>query len=233
MCGRSSLTKTEKELEQRFNATFYSDDLERYNPLPNYNVAPTHMHPLIINDDPSHINVYRWGLVPFWAKDEKLGYKMINARIETLLEKSAFKNLVKNKRCIIPMDGFYEWKTEGKEKQPYRIFTKDQEIFALAGLWDTWKKPDGVLLHSYTIITLEANEFMKDIHDRMPAILNKDNERAWLDEQLPPEELIKILSQYDSSQMDAYPVDKKVGNVKEKGPELIKAQPIVQQTSLF
>ncbi|MFM2392146.1 MAG: hypothetical protein RLZZ546_123 [Bacteroidota bacterium] len=233
MCGRSSITKTEKELEQRFNATFYSDDLERYNPLPNFNVAPTHMHPLLINEDPSHIQIFKWGLVPFWSKDEKTGFKMINARVETLLEKTTFKNLVKSKRCIVPMDGFYEWKTDGKEKQPYRIFTKDQEIFTVAGLWDTWKNHQGEILHTYTIITLEANEFMRSIHDRMPAILTPQQEKDWLEGLLPPEDLIKILAQYDSSQMDAYPVDKKVGNVKERGSELIKAQPIVQQTSLF
>ncbi|HQU52071.1 MAG TPA: SOS response-associated peptidase family protein, partial [Saprospiraceae bacterium] len=91
MCGRSSLTKTEKELEERFHSTFYSEDLERYNPLPNYNVAPTQVMPVITNDDPDHFRPMRWGLIPFWAKDEKIGYKMINARIETLLEKSSFR----------------------------------------------------------------------------------------------------------------------------------------------
>ena len=128
MCGRSSLTKTEKEIEERFNATFYSDELERYNPLPNYNAAPSHMMPVITNQDPDHIHLYRWGLIPFWAKDEKIGYKMINARVETLMEKSAFKNAAKHRRCLVPMDGFYEWKKEGKTKTPYliRLFSRLQ-----------------------------------------------------------------------------------------------------------
>jgi putative SOS response-associated peptidase YedK len=233
MCGRSSLTKTEKELEARFKATFYSDDLERYNPLPNYNVAPTNMHPVIINKDISHINVYKWGLIPSWAKDGKVGYNMINARVESLLEKPAFKQLVDKKRCIIPMDGFYEWKKTGKEKQPYRIFTRDNEIFGVAGLYDEWKNPSGITIHSYTIITLEANEFMRPIHDRMPAILGNEAEQLWLDDTLPTKDLLALLIKYESDKMDCYPVSPKVGNVKEKGKDLIEPIQLTVQTSLF
>lgn len=134
MCGRSSLTKTEKELEERFNATFYSDTLVQYNPLPNYNVAPSHYLPVITNQDTSHFQALRWGLIPSWAKDKKIGYKMINARIETLFEKSTFKQAVSKRRCLVPADGFYEWQKitnqKGKiEKQPYHIKTTDQEVF--------------------------------------------------------------------------------------------------------
>ncbi|MBK8700985.1 MAG: SOS response-associated peptidase [Saprospiraceae bacterium] len=222
MCGRSSLTKTEKELEARFQASFYSEDLERYNPLPNYNMAPSQMLPVIVNTDKEHIRLFRWGLVPFWAKDEKIGYSMINARIETLLEKPSFKNLIDKRRCLVPMDGFYEWTGEGKEKQPYRIMAKDQEIYTCAGLWDVWKSPDGRTIHSYTIITLPANDFMKPIHDRMPAMLNREHEKLWLDDSLPKEDLLETLTPYGSDQMTAYPVSKKVGNVRERGPELIE-----------
>jgi putative SOS response-associated peptidase YedK len=233
MCGRSSLTKTEKELEARFKATFYSDDLERYNPIPNYNVAPTNMHPVVINKDIAHINIYRWGLIPSWAKDEKVGYNMINARVESLMEKNAFKNLLAKKRCVVPMDGFYEWKKMGKVKQPYRIFTRDNEIFGVAGLYDEWKAPNGTTIHSYTIITLEANEFMASIHDRMPAILNIDAEKLWLDDTIPNEDLLALLVKYESDKMDCYPVSAKVGNVKEKGPDLIKPIQLTTQASLF
>ena len=222
MCGRSSLTKTEKELEARFLATFYSDDLERYNPIPNYNVAPTQMHPVVSNNDPGHIHVFRWGLIPFWAKDEKIGYKMINARVETLLEKASFKKLVESRRCLIPMDGFYEWKKVANDKQPYRIFTKDQEIFAVAGLWDIWKSHEGQQIHSYTIITMAANDFMSKIHDRMPAILHRDIEKQWLSNDLSASDLLQVLQPYDSDKMDAYAVSKKVGNVRERGKELIE-----------
>ncbi len=233
MCGRSSLTKTEKELEERFKATFYSDDLERYNPLPNYNVAPTNMQPVIINKDIQHINIYRWGLIPSWAKDEKVGYNMINARVESLLEKPAFKNILKQKRCIVPMDGFYEWKKMGKDKQPYRIFTKDKEIFGVAGLYDSWTNPMGTTINSYTIITLEANEFMQSLHGRMPAILNDEAEKMWLDDSLSSADLLSLLIKYESDKMDSYAVSTKVGNVKERGKELIEKVNLTIQTSLF
>src|SRR5690606_13595754 len=105
MCGRSSLTKSEKELEARFKATFYSEDLEKYNPLPNYNVAPTQIMPVITNKDPQHFLPLRWGLIPFWAKDIRIGSQMINARIESVLEKSAFKYAMEKRRCLVPMDG--------------------------------------------------------------------------------------------------------------------------------
>lgn len=233
MCGRSSITKTEKEIEERFNATFYSDELERYNPLPNYNVAPTHMHPLITSVEADRLRIYRWGLVPFWAKDEKVGYNLINARIESLMEKASFKNLISSKRCIVPMDGFYEWKTSGKEKQPFRIFTKDQEIFSVAGLFDSWSKPDGSLLHSFTIITLPANEFMQEVHDRMPAILTTAAEKEWLQSELGANDMLSLLTPYDSQQMDKYPIHPKVGNVREKGAELIEPYAVTRQGSLF
>mgnify|MGYP003379531057 CR=1 FL=1 len=103
MCGRSSLTKTEKELEERFRATFYSDDLERYNPLPNFNVAPTHMHPVITQEEPRVIHLYRWGLIPSWAKDTKIGSKLINARIEGIEEKPSFRSAFQKRRCIVPV----------------------------------------------------------------------------------------------------------------------------------
>jgi putative SOS response-associated peptidase YedK len=222
MCGRSSLTKTEKDLEQRFNATFYSDELERYNPLPNFNIAPTHMCPVITNSDTSHLNIFRWGLIPFWAKDEKVGYKMINARMETILEKPTYNNSLAHRRCLVPLDGFYEWKTiSAKEKQAYRILTSDQEIFSIAGMWETWKSSSGLIINSFTLITLPANEMMSEIHDRMPAILLKENEKYWLDSEASKDDLISLLSQYPSEKMYAYKVSNKVGNVKERGEELI------------
>jgi putative SOS response-associated peptidase YedK len=222
MCGRSSLTVTEKELEKRFNATFYSDDLERYNPLPNFNVAPTHMHPVMTNLDQDHLQFFRWGLIPFWAKDKKVGYKMINARKETLLEKSTFKNAVNKKRCIVPFDGFYEWKKTEDGKQPYRIVTTDTEIFSVAGLWERWKSPEHEDIYSFTLITQEPNELMADIHNRMPAILRPDQERDWLDMNIPSEDAIQMLQPYPSELMNAYPVAKRVGNVRENDEELIQ-----------
>lgn len=236
MCGRSSLTKTEKEIEARFHATFYSEELERYNPLPNYNAAPTHMLPIIQMNDKDHIHLYRWGLIPSWAKDKSVGVKMINARSETLLEKPVFKTLVSSHRCIVPLDGFYEWKREGKTKIPFRIQTTDQEIFTVAGLWDIWKDHvSGETIHSFTIITIAPNSLMKDIHDRMPAILLTQNEKHWLDHEIKATDAIQLLVPYPSERMKAYEVSDKVNSVKVNEPALIDpaTHPQPFQTSLF
>ena len=223
MCGRSSLTKTEKELEKRFHASFYSDELERYNPLPNYNVAPSHMHPVITNQDKDHFRYMRWGLIPFWAKDEKIGYKMINARVETIDEKPSFKNAFIKRRCIVPFDGFYEWqKLDNGKKQPYRIQVMDQEIFSIAGLWEKWVSPDGNDIFSFTLITQAANNFMKRIHDRMPAILTQEEERLWLEDGISTDELLKLIKPFADNRLKAYQVDPRVGNVRNNDPELIK-----------
>ncbi len=221
MCGRSSLTKTEKELEARFNASFYSEDLVRYNPLPNFNVAPTHMHPVITNIDPTHVKIFRWGLIPFWSKDIKIGYKMINDRKETILEKSTFKNAMKKKRCIVPFDGFYEWRKIGKVKYPYRIGIKDEAIFTIAGLWERWKSPQGEDIFSFTLITQEPNEFMSKIHNRMPAILRREQEKLWLDDTIPAQDLLKMLSPPEDEKMEAYTVGRRVGNVRENDEGLL------------
>ncbi|NND31129.1 MAG: SOS response-associated peptidase [Saprospiraceae bacterium] len=221
MCGRSSLTKSEKELEARFKATFYSEELEKYNPLPNYNVAPTHVMPAITNKDPTHFSPLRWGLIPFWAKDIKIGYKMINARIESVMEKSAFKYAIEKRRCLVPMDGYYEWSKKGNKKTPFRIVTTDQDIFCLAGLWENWKSPDGQLIRSYTVLTQEPSETIAHIHDRMPAILTRDQENLWLDDTIPPEDALGIISPYPNEHIKAYEVSSRVGKVSENDAQLI------------
>jgi putative SOS response-associated peptidase YedK len=237
MCGRSSLTKVEKEIEARFHATFYSEELERYNPLPNFNVAPTHMVPVITNAEPDHLHIYRWGLIPFWAKDKSIGAKMINARVESLMEKTAYKNLLASRRCIVPMDGFYEWKTTGKIKTPYRIITTDQDIFSVAGLWDIWHMPDtGEIIHSFTVITAPPNSLVEKIHDRMPAILLPENEKHWLDIEIKPAEALQMIIPYPAENMNAYEVSTKVNNVRTNEPSLllpVKPSPEAIQTSLF
>lgn len=237
MCGRSSLTKIEKEIEARFHATFYSEELERYNPLPNFNVAPTHMVPVITNAEPDHLHIYRWGLIPFWAKDKSIGAKMINARVETLMEKTAYKNLLASRRCIVPMDGFYEWKTSGKIKTPFRIVTTDQDIFSVAGLWDIWHVPEtGEIIRSFTVITTAPNRMMEKIHDRMPAILLPENEKLWLDKEIKADEAVQLIIPYPAEYMNAYEVSEKVNNVRANDPSLIlpvNSSSKVTQTSLF
>ena len=129
MCGRASLTKTEKELEERFQAAFYTEDLERYRPLPSFNIAPTHFHPILSSEDTDHFKYMKWGLIPSWANDAKIGPKMINARVETLLEKPMFKSALQYRRCLVPIDGFYEWKIiSNKDKKPFHQSEEKQWI---------------------------------------------------------------------------------------------------------
>jgi len=224
MCGRSSLTKTEKEIEERFNATFYSEDLERYNPIPNFNVAPTQRMPVITSDNSTKLQLFRWGLIPSWAKDTKIGFSLINARLETISEKPMFKSRFLRGRCIVPMDGFYEWKMQDGGKIPYRIVTTDQVIFSVAGLWDAWlDNKSGILLYTFTVITRSPNTLMENIHDRMPAILTPENESLWLDNHLKPSDTLDLLQPYPSEHMYAYPVSTEVNNVRNNNANLIKA----------
>lgn len=224
MCGRSSLTKTEKELEERFNATFYSDELVKYNPLPSYNVAPSHMMPIISNQDQEHFRAFRWGLIPSWANDPKIGFKMINARIETLFEKSSFKKAIKSQRCLVPSTGFYEWKKTTAGKEPYLIKPTDQETFAFAGIWDRWEDDEGQLTFSFSVITQPANKKLEDVHHRMPAILNKEQEKLWLDDSISPKDLVDMIKPYPDELIEFYRVSKKVNKVQNNEASLIIKQ---------
>ncbi len=218
-------------MEERFRSTFYSEDLEKYNPLPNYNVAPTHVMPVIADKDPEHFLPMRWGLIPFWAKDHRLGYKMINARVETITEKSAFKQAVVKRRCLIPMDGYYEWKKSASGKIPYRIQVTDQEIFSMAGVWENWKSPEGEWIQSYTIITQPSSSSIAEIHDRMPAILPRAVENDWLDVDLPVEDALSLIAPYPDELLRFYAVGNRVGKVSENDAQLI--EPREEQGLLF
>lgn len=172
MCGRISLAGTKEHLEARFKVK--APDYK-----PNYNAAPTQVLPVILDASPQVVTMCRWGLIPSWAKDENIGYKMINARAETVQEKPAYANLFKKNRCLVIADGFYEWKKERVGKTPYRITLKDGEFFAMAGLWSSWVR-DGKEQRSFSIITTKANPQMAKLHDRMPVILQMESERDWL-----------------------------------------------------
>lgn len=219
MCGRFTLVTNLVLWNARFQIEVIPFDMQ-----PRYNIAPGQLIPAIISDQGKRrIGQLKWGLVPFWSKDEKVGYKMINAKSETLREKPAFKNLFARKRCIIPADGFYEWKKVGKEKRPMRIMMKTGEPFAFAGLYDTWTSLEGDKLHSCTIITTKPNEVVADIHDRMPVILNEQDEAIWLDrEKFDADLLQSLLVPYDHEEMKAYPVPAMVGSPKNDIPECIE-----------
>ncbi|MHA7584137.1 SOS response-associated peptidase [Paenibacillus vandeheii] len=219
MCGRFTITDPIEEIMDRY----YASIAEGFEYKPNYNAAPMQFIPTIIGSkDGNRLGSLRWGLVPNWAKDEKIGNMMINARAETLTDKPAFKRLINSKRCIIPCSGFYEWRKEGSVKQPMRILMKDDSIFSLAGLYDTWIDPEGKKLSTCTIITTEPNRLMADIHDRMPVILRPQDEAIWLNKESDKESVLRLLSPYEAEEMIAYKVDSAVGNVRNNNEELIK-----------
>ncbi len=223
MCGRSSLTKTEKELEERFRANFYSEDLERYNPLPNFNVAPTQLHPVITQQEPEIIHLYRWGLIPFWAKDIRIGAKMINARMETIAEKPAFRQAFEKRRCLVPFDGYYEWMKTPEGKIPYRIKLTNVEIFSMAGVYEVWRGPEGKVIHSFTIITQEADALIAHLHDRMPMILLPEQEKLWLDASIPSREIMDHIIPIPGDYITWYRVSDRVNKVTENDAGLVEA----------
>jgi putative SOS response-associated peptidase YedK len=216
MCGRFSLFEDIVSLKEQFQFVF-PDDIDA-----RYNIAPGQDILTVIDNGEGRIgSKMRWGLIPFWADDEKIGYRMINARAETVDEKASFKHALKQRRCLILTDGFYEWKKEGKQKQPYRFGMKNKKPFALAGLWENWSK-DGKDITSCTIITTSPNEVTGKIHDRMPAILPEEKLEMWLDTSMDQaQDLKKLLVPYDASFMEAYPVSTSINSAKNEGKELI------------
>jgi len=222
MCGRYTIVISIEELMLRYSSDY------PINPYltPRYNVAPMQNVIAVVHDGKQNrLGELRWGLVPSWASDDRLGSKMINARAETILEKASFKKLIERKRAIVPADGFYEWKQVGSKKQPMRITMQDGSVFSMAALYDTWMSPDGRKISTCTIITTKPNELMRDIHDRMPVILRPEDEAYWLDRSNnDTASLSSLLLPYAAEAMRAYPVSPIVGNVKNDTPECIKEQ---------
>lgn len=220
MCGRYTITVTLDELMIRY--MIHDQNIGDY--APSYNVAPMQQVPAVISSSSGNrLGQLRWGLVPSWAKDDKIGSKMINARAETVAGKPAFKRLLTSKRCLIPADGFYEWKKQGAAKQPFRIVMKDGSIYSFAGLYDTWEDAEGKKISTCTIITTTPNSLMADIHDRMPVILRPEDEAEWIrKEDNEVQDLLKLLKPYDAAKMRAYKVPAAVGNVRNNSRELLK-----------
>ena len=233
MCGRYMIVSNTEALRRLFRFP------ELPNLEPRYNVAPSQDVPVIRlgGDGRAHFAMLRWGLVPSWAKDLKIGTKMINARAETVAEKPAFRAAFKRRRCLIPADGFYEWRAEEgglparsrssasakAGKQPYLIRMADHAPFAFAGLWESWKNPEsGETVESCTIIVTDANELVAEIHDRMPVILMPNDHDPWLFGDPERADLTALLGPYPAKLMTASPVSKAVGNVKNDDPSLIE-----------
>ncbi len=212
MCGRYSVTTPLEAMRQSF------DFIGGLNLAPRYNIAPTQDVPVIRGGaDGRELATMRWGLVPSWAKDLSIGARMINARIETVKEKPSFRAAFRRRRCLIPADGFYEWKTIAGAKQPFRIGFKDNRPFVFAGLWETWSDPGGDEIRTCTILTTEASEKLRPIHHRMPVILQPDLFEPWLD---PASSFDgDVAPPFDDEDLHAYPVSKAVNKPANDGPE--------------
>ena len=168
------------------------------------------------------LEAFRWGLIPAWAKEEKIGSRMINARAETLAEKPSFKNAYKHRRCLVPADGFYEWKKEGRVKIPYFVRLKSEKAFAFAGLWDVWKSKAGERIFSFTIVTTSPNPLLSEIHNRMPVILSPEAYDTWLDsEPVDRRELRHLLVAYPAEKMEAFVVSSRVNSPTNDDSETI------------
>ncbi|HLE25330.1 MAG TPA: SOS response-associated peptidase [Thermodesulfobacteriota bacterium] len=223
MCGRMTLTTDKDDIQSRWGFIDPSGVLDLIKPR--FNISPSQNSPtVIVNQDNRELKMMRWGLIPFWAKEASIGYKMINAKAETVHEKPSFRKSFKDKRCLVLADGFYEWtKTDKKNKIPFRFVLKTKEPFAFAGLWDAWKTPEGEMLLTFTIITTNANELMEPIHDRMPVILHEKDEALWLDPEFKDaNKLTALLKPFPSDKMEAYRVSTIVNSPKNDTPKCIE-----------
>jgi putative SOS response-associated peptidase YedK len=220
MCGRFTLIADRKKLAESFVGYDVPEGLR-----PRYNIAPSQAVAVIANNGQQKIELFQWGLIPFWAKDPKIGNRMINARAETLAEKPSFKNPYKRRRCLVLADGFYEWKKMNGGKTPMYIQLANGEPFGFAGLWESWHSPEGSTILSCTVITTTPNDLLADIHNRMPVILPPSAYKAWLDPaERSPDQLDDLLKPYPAAEMTAVPVSTLVNNPKNDVPECVAPQ---------
>lgn len=211
MCGRYTLRISAKEMATVFDVLRALDD---WNYPPRYNIAPTQLAPVVrLNTEGQReLALLRWGLIPSWAQDPKIGASMINARAETVVEKPSFRTAFKRRRCLIPADGYFEWqKLSEKDKQPHFIHLSEDRVFAFAGLWESWVSEDGSALQTYSIVTTAAEKRMRHLHDRQPLALRPDEYQPWLTDQ---EQATRLLQPATPVAMEFFPVDKLVGNAK-------------------
>jgi putative SOS response-associated peptidase YedK len=217
MCGRYSLNKSKIQLEERFQAEILVD----FNPR--YNIAPTQLIPVLTTDSPKGFSFFYWGITPDFAKNKPVSQKFINAKAETVNEKISFKSSFQKRRCLIPADGFYEWKKLGKKtKVPYRFTLPDESLFAFAGIWEEYENQEGNIDHTCLILTTAPNPLVSEVHDRMPVILQQSDEKKWLDPYSSETELLQLLGTYPSDGMLSYTVSPLVNSVANDTPAVMR-----------
>ncbi len=218
MCGRFAIGLPAKSIAEHFQLDSFPDF------KPRYNIAPTQLAPTITHDPVSGATQAierQWGLIPSWAKDKKIGAKMINARGETLREKPSFREAFTARRCLVPASGFYEWLRSGTKRTPFYIRHREREMLAFAGLWESWNNPQDVEIQSFTIITTAANEVLSPIHDRMPVIIPPEQYDSWLDPGSTHEHLESQLKPYPAQELERYEVSPEVNKAANDNPSLI------------
>lgn len=218
MCGRFALKTPPRTIREHFNLPEAVALTPRYNIAPSQEVAAVRKSPDKKN---RQLDMLRWGLIPGWARDMKVGYRMINGRAETLAQKPSFRSAFRKRRCLIAADGFYEWHHAGKSRTPYFIQLKNDPVFAFAGLWESWNSPEGRTIESCTIITTAANELVKRMHDRMPVIISPDQYDTWLQDNAAPDSLQQLLRPYPADEMQMHRVGPGVNSPKNDAPECI------------
>lgn len=216
MCGRFARINTAKEIKEAFNLDQIEIELQ-----PSYNIAPTQDVAVIIENGQSKLTAMRWGLIPYWAKDEKIGFKLINARSETVDEKPSFKYSFQKRRCLVVANGFYEWQQRGTKKYPYFIHLKDNQPICFAGIYDKWNSPDGNRITTCSIITTDAAKEIKSIHPRMPVILSEKEFSMWF-KNSDMKQLKKMLVPYSSEQIEFHEVSQEVNSPSNNNARLIE-----------
>jgi len=220
MCGRFALFAPGQDVAEQFGVVVDHEMEPRYNIAPTQPVAAVRLN---ANSDKRELTYLTWGLIPSWAKDPKIGSRMINARSETAAEKPSFRAAFKRRRCLIPASGFYEWQKLGDRKQPTFIHGVDKGLMGLAGLWEVWHSSDGSFVQSCTILTTQPNELMAPIHNRMPVIIAPEDYSMWLDPGPRPEDGLHLMRPYAGAQMAAYAVSTAVNSPRNDTEACIEA----------
>ncbi len=215
MCGRFALKAPTSKLAIHFKLDESIETAPRYNIAPGTDIATIRHSP----EGKRVMHQLRWGLVPHWAKNPNIGNKLSNARGETVAVKPSFRDAFKRRRCLVPADGFYEWKAEGRIKQPYFFSMKDDEPFAIGGIWESWRTPEGDILRTCCLITTGPNETMQPVHDRMPVIVSPGDYEQWLTGE--PDDALALVKPYASEEMQSWAVSRRVSQSGEEGPDLL------------